>query len=127
MLEHTIGGPQLMIPNGAQNHSPTTGRDASPTLPNIPSHPTLDALISSSSAFEEASLLDDFANTTISGEETQGGIPPRIGDPGKRMLGAALGLRLASLNRGNIPTGESELDSNSAHQGQEDMRVPMWN
>jgi hypothetical protein len=52
----------------------------SPSLPDIPSHPTLDSLI-------DATL-------------NAGGAPgngPRIGDPGKRMLGHALGMRHPSL------------------------------
>jgi hypothetical protein len=48
----------------------------SPSLPDLPSHPTLDALI-------DASLAN--------GPGPRG--PNHIGDPGKRMIGHALGVR----------------------------------
>jgi hypothetical protein len=65
----------------------------SPTLPSLPSHPTLNALISSS--------LGDVADPTTSDPAVLAAQPehnpPRIGDPGKRMLGAALGMRHPAL------------------------------
>jgi len=68
------------------------GREGSPTLPNLPSHPTLDSLINSSLGDGPAPPTDP-AILAMS-PQTSG---PRIGDPGKRMLGAALGVRHPGL------------------------------
>jgi hypothetical protein len=68
------------------------GREGSPSLPSLPAHPTLDSLINSS-------LVDgpppptDPAILAMSPHSSG----PRIGDPGKRMLGAALGVRHPGL------------------------------
>jgi len=104
----------ILNPNNIRNgHAPLSGqhvviperqadREPSPTLPNLPSHPTLNALISSS-------LGDSTAGTDILGSDPsisslqqpqqthEVSAPPRIGDPGKRMLGAALGVRHPGL------------------------------
>ena len=78
-------------------------REPSPTLPNLPSHPTLNALISSTlgSPNAEDAPPSDPAILAIGGPaidptESIGG-PPRIGDPGRRMVGAALGIRHPGL------------------------------
>jgi len=77
------------------------GREPSPTLPSLPSHPTLNALISSSlgevvgSGGGNPSPPSDPAIVATSLSHDVGG--PRIGDPGKRMLGAALGVRHPGL------------------------------
>ena len=83
----------VSIPNGALLGY---GREPSPTLPNIPSQPTLDSLILSSSSFGEDVILNDPAILAAS-TEVPVGAGPRIGDPGKRMLGAALGVRHPGL------------------------------
>lgn len=80
------------------------GREPSPTLPSLPSHPTLNALISSTLG-ESALVPSDPAILTTSLHEQQqqqmtGGA--RIGDPGKRMLGAALGVRHPGLGPRNL-------------------------
>jgi len=88
------GGQHVAIPENQQ----ASGRENSPTLPSLPSHPTLNALISSSlgeTAGTALTLPSDPAILTTSLHQPQ---PeplsgPRIGDPGKRMLGAALGVR----------------------------------
>ncbi|RDX51953.1 hypothetical protein OH76DRAFT_1346020 [Lentinus brumalis] len=71
-------------------------REPSPTLPNIPAHPTLNALISSSLG-PDVSPMDPTANdpAVLAAQPDHGA--PRIGDPGKRMLGAALGMRHPGL------------------------------
>ncbi|KAL0951780.1 hypothetical protein HGRIS_008451 [Hohenbuehelia grisea] len=85
------------------DHNPSNGRESSPTLPSLPSQPTLNALINSSLT---DTLPSDPAIVAVSTQpEVMGG--PRIGDPGKRMLGAALGVRHPSLgprmvNGGNV-------------------------
>ncbi|KAH9044637.1 hypothetical protein EDB85DRAFT_1854252 [Lactarius pseudohatsudake] len=68
------------------------GREGSPTLPSLPSHPTLDSLINSTLGDGSAPPSDP-AILAISPQASG----PRIGDPGKRMLGAALGVRHPGL------------------------------
>ena len=71
----------------------SSAREPSPTLPSIPAQPTLNALIQQSApSFGDDSILNDPAIIATSADVQQGGAP-RIGDPGKRMLGAALGVR----------------------------------
>lgn len=87
-------------------------REPSPTLPNIPSHPTLNALISSSLSGVDASVPDPIASdpAILAAQPEHGG--PRIGDPGKRMLGAALGVRHPSLGPrvvSGAPNGMAEM------------------
>jgi len=77
------------------------GREPSPTLPSLPSHPTLNALISSSlgevvGSVGNPSPPSDPAIVATSLSHDAAGAP-RIGDPGKRMLGAALGVRHPGL------------------------------
>jgi len=68
------------------------GREGSPSLPSLPSHPTLDSLISSS--LGDGSVPATDPAILVMSPHTSG---PRIGDPGKRMLGAALGVRHPGL------------------------------
>jgi hypothetical protein len=95
-------------PNGQQSLNNTvsippnlnaTGREPSPTLPSLPSHPTLNSLISSS--LGEAVARDNTLPTdpaiVAAGLHPEGMSGPRIGDSGKRMLGAALGVRHPAL------------------------------
>jgi len=89
-------------------HQLVNGREPSPTLPSLPSHPTLNALINSSLGDvvgSNASPPNDPAIVAVS--LSHGDNAPRIGDPGKRMLGAALGVRLAPrvMNGGNGNAG----------------------
>lgn len=91
--------PAFQIPT---NISPRD-REPSPTLPNLPSHPTLNALISStlgSPDLDNAPPSDPailaFGGPALDTSESVGS-PPRIGDPGRRMLGAALGVRHPGL------------------------------
>jgi hypothetical protein len=81
-------------------HPNTIGREGSPTLPTLPSHPTLNSLISSSLSSdaigsENSPVHSDPAIVETSLSEGSGA--PRIGNPGKRMVGAALGLRHPGL------------------------------
>jgi hypothetical protein len=111
------------IPDGQTlNHPYTLPRDHSPTLPNVPAHPTLSSLINlslgpsdvlippqESSAVPIVSPGDDSAPgssataTPMSPERQQQGLaqgvssPPRVGDPARRMVGHALGIRHPSL------------------------------
>lgn len=71
-------------------------REPSPTLPNIPSHPTLNSLISSSLGGDAAAVDPTVVDPAIVAALPDHGAP-RIGDPGKRMLGAALGVRHPGL------------------------------
>ncbi|KAI0068012.1 hypothetical protein BV25DRAFT_504244 [Artomyces pyxidatus] len=84
--------------NGHGGGTPTSpiGREGSPTLPSLPSQPTLDSLITSS--------LADPAILAVSPASSG----PRIGDPGKRMLGAALGVRHPGLAPRQVGAGNAE-------------------
>jgi len=88
---------QISIPPpGAGNG---LGREPSPTLPNLPTQPTLNSLISSSLSSSEQ--LSD-ASTTSGGPGDGNGNAssgPRIGNPGKRMLAHSLGRRHPNLAR----------------------------
>jgi len=83
-------------PNGNGLISPTAAREPSPTLPTLPSHPTLNSLINLSLGEGLHDLTVDSATVQTSLDSPPGG-GPRIGDPGKRMLGAALGVRHPGL------------------------------
>jgi len=107
-LSHQVSIPDFQSSNG--------GREPSPTLPNLPSHPTLNSLISSSLGEAvtnpNGTPPSDPAILATSLNSEQGG--PRIGDPGKRMLGAALGVRHPGLGPRTIngspePTGMKEI------------------
>ncbi|KAI0348133.1 hypothetical protein BDW22DRAFT_1350286 [Trametopsis cervina] len=87
--------------NGANNTNGTPDVNASPResyppsleLPTLPAHPSLKALISSSLGDVEEAPAMDPAIIAAQPEHSA----PRIGDPGKRMLGAALGVRHPAL------------------------------
>lgn len=66
------------------------GREPSPTLPSLPSHPTLNALITST--------LSDMTPPENGMDNGSGGLPPKVGDPARRMVGAALGIRHPSIS-----------------------------
>jgi hypothetical protein len=94
----------------------------SPTLPSLPSHPTLNALISSSLGEAVAgtnnNLPSDPAILTTSLQQHQESLSgPRIGDPGKRMLGAALGVRHPGLGPRMVNGGGNGSPSSSPAQG----------
>jgi len=80
-----------------------TDGQPSPTLPSLPSHPTLNALISSSLgeavAGTNLNIPADPAilSASLHQPHSESLSGPRIGDPGKRMLGAALGVRHPGL------------------------------
>ncbi|KAJ7204460.1 hypothetical protein GGX14DRAFT_460478 [Mycena pura] len=91
--------PHLSMPI-LEHHLNGTGREPSPTLPSLPSHPSLNALISSSlgdAVRTNPSPPSDPAILASSMHPDFAGGGPRIGDPGKRMLGAALGVRHPAL------------------------------
>jgi len=88
----------------ATNLNGTGPREPSPTLPSIPAHPTLNSLISSG--------LNDL---TPPGDASEGasyipdsGVPPKFGDPARRMVGAALGIRHPSIGKTDSPIKEVE-------------------
>ncbi len=87
-------------------------RESSPTLPSLPSHPTLNSLINSSlgEVVAGSGIPSDPAilTTSLQASASESGGGPRIGDPGKRMLGHALGVRhpgLVSRINGNGSNG----------------------
>lgn len=84
------------------------GREPSPTLPSLPSHPTLNALISSSLGADVSPIDPTAADPAVLAAQPEHGAP-RIGDPGKRMLGAALGVRHPGLGPrvvGGVPEAQ---------------------
>ena len=107
--------PTLQTLQTLTNISPRD-REPSPTLPNLPSHPTLNALISSTlgSPNDDAPPSDPailaIGGPAIENPESIGG-PPRIGDPGRRMVGAALGIRHPGLS--NRAIGQRSTSSNN--------------
>jgi len=115
----TPSGQHVAVPDRQHDREP------SPTLPSLPSHPTLNSLISSSLG-ETNILPSDPAILTSSlqhPQPTQLGTltaPPRIGDPGKRMLGAALGVRHPGLGP-RIVSGSSVSPANGIEQVQRAM------
>jgi hypothetical protein len=109
------------IPASLSNPALVRDREPSPTLPSLPSHPTLNSLISSTlgtGAEEHNQFISgsspppsDPAIVAIGGMgdgENGSGTPPRIGDPGKRMLGHALGVRHPALGPRVIGSGSSQ-------------------
>ncbi|KAG6842415.1 hypothetical protein C0991_007545 [Blastosporella zonata] len=120
----TISGTQ---PNSNTNRTtvtipehPPNAREGSPTLPTLPSHPTLNYLINSSLGEAVAGSHNSppsdpaILATSLHPDLTTGG--PRIGDPGKRMLGAALGVRHPSLGP-RVINGSSTSPGTSPSQG----------
>lgn len=115
---HSTSAAASPIVNGNGSADPATSRDQpSPTLPSLPSHPTLNALISSSLGGDVADgALSDPA--IIAAQPEHGA--PRIGDPGKRIIGAALGMRHPSLGPrviGNINSLNGISDMQRAMNG----------
>jgi len=116
-------GASVPRPNNATGSGPSTGSlslgrssgasmwstvaakpgNSSPTLPNIPSHPTLNSLISSASPQLSSGEL---AEEGSGGEGDRG---PRIGEPGKRMVAAGLGVRRPSASAGGADKALSEV------------------
>ncbi|KAJ7109792.1 hypothetical protein C8R44DRAFT_263038 [Mycena epipterygia] len=92
---HPGMGQQVTIP--IPDHM--NGREPSPTLPSLPSHPTLNALINSSlgEGHHGSPPSDPAILASSMHPDMLAGGGPRIGDPGKRMLGAALGVRHPAL------------------------------
>lgn len=106
MKNSTINGsiPEHPVVSVNTNGNGTFGREPSPTLPSMPTQPTLSSMISSSSSFGEEAILNDPAILAAS-SETSGGSAPRIGDPAKRMLGSALGVRHPGLGPRTLSGG----------------------
>jgi len=84
----------ITIPSSTSAPQGATFREPSPTLPNLPAQPTLNSLISSS-------LSPNHLSTSAGGENTSApsGLPPRIGDPGRRMVAHSLGMKHPGLSR----------------------------
>jgi len=97
----------LPLPLSGPPISPV-GREGSPTLPNLPSHPTLDALINSSLGDGSAPAPTPPSDPAILAISPQAS-GPRIGDPGKRMLGAALGVRHPGLQPRQVGNAEQAM------------------
>lgn len=119
-------GQHVAIPE----HQHPNGREPSPTLPSLPSHPTLNSLINSSLGESVSGIPPDPAIVATSAQnETIS--PPRIGDPGKRMLGAALGVRHPGLGprilNGNGSPGTSPSQGGEIDQAMREAQRAMGN
>jgi len=82
------------------------GREGSPSLPSLPSHPTLDSLINSTLIDGSGPSPPTDPAILAMSPQTSG---PRIGDPGKRMLGAALGVRHPGLPPRQVGNAEHSM------------------
>jgi len=112
-LQHITISSSVSAPHG------TAFREPSPTLPNLPQQPTLNALISSSLSPDHLSSGATFAdNQTQAQAQVQAPVQvpsyssavththtssstgaPRIGDPGRRMVAHSLGVKHPGLSR----------------------------
>ncbi|KAF8899127.1 hypothetical protein BD779DRAFT_1465117 [Infundibulicybe gibba] len=115
-------------------HQSSSGREPSPTLPSLPSHPTLNSLISSSLGESVTSSHNPHSDPAIvasSMHSDMSGGPggPRIGNPGKRMLGAALGVRHPALGprmlNGNGSPGSSPAQNGGVDQAMREVQRAM--
>jgi len=102
----TASGQHVAIPENINMN----GREPSPTLPPLLTHPTLNALINSSlgetvggPALNDPAIVSSSLHQQPLPAESLSG--PRIGDPGKRMLGAALGVRHPGLVGNRMSNG----------------------
>ncbi|THH19685.1 hypothetical protein EW146_g1515 [Bondarzewia mesenterica] len=91
--------------NGLAGPASPIGREGSPTLPSLPSHPTLDSLISSTLGDSVPPPDPAILSMGMHSSGMPSGAGPRIGDPGKRMLGAALGVRHPGLPPRQVGAG----------------------
>jgi len=101
-LSGSLSMPEPPLPLQKTTTISPKDREPSPTLPNLPSHPTLNSLISSTlgSPDLDGGPPSDPAILAIGGpaiDNPENVGAPRIGDPGRRMLGAALGMRHPGL------------------------------
>jgi len=126
IAEHPHSPPSAIsttLSNGSNLSS--LGREPSPTLPSIPAHPTLNSLILSSfgGSGEDAVLNDPaIVASSIDGNSISG---PRIGDPGKRMLGAALGVRHPGLGGRSLSGGAGGHSGGGADQALKEVQKAM--
>ncbi|KAF8220788.1 hypothetical protein L208DRAFT_1331718 [Tricholoma matsutake] len=122
-------GQNIAIPE----HQDADGREPSPTLPSLPSHPTLNYLISSSlgEAVAGGNNSPPSDPAILSSSLQSDGVGgPRIGDPGKRMLGAALGVRHPGLgprmlNGGSGSPGTSPSQGGGVDQAMREVQRAM--
>jgi len=109
------GGPGYLSQSSSANSNLSSlGREPSPTLPNIPNQPTLNSLISSSlspdiSPIEHEPSVSPSPPTSDStpAEASVYAAPPKIGDPGRRMVAGALGIRHPGLSHRSVSSGGS--------------------
>ncbi|KAH7106791.1 hypothetical protein BKA62DRAFT_650359 [Auriculariales sp. MPI-PUGE-AT-0066] len=99
------GNGQLSHSSSTQSNLSTIVRESSPTLPPMPNQPTLNALINST-----LSDLDQTTSRTGSSPPSEAErVAPKIGDPGRRMVGHHLGIRHPGLGRPASSNGGSDI------------------
>jgi len=76
-----------------------TAREPSPTLPSLPSHPTLNALISS--GLNDLTPPGEGPEAASYVTENGSSAAPKVGDPARRMVGHALGIRHPGIGKGD--------------------------
>ncbi|KAG8902051.1 hypothetical protein FRC01_009675 [Tulasnella sp. 417] len=94
-----VGGLDVAAATALANNN----REPSPTLPSLPTHPSLNALISSS--------LNDLTppgEVAEDGSPISTGLPPKVGDPARRMVGHALGIRHPGITSARADVKELE-------------------
>jgi len=77
-------------------------REPSPTLPSLPSHPTLGALFNS--ALNDLTPPGEVGDSAF--DPTGTAAAPKVGDPARRMVGHALGIRHPGINKSEAPVKE---------------------
>lgn len=103
------GGLDVAAANAGGNNN----REPSPTLPNLPTHPSLNALITSSLSDLTPPADSAEGGSYLSDTLASGGAPPKVGDPAKRMVGHALGIRHPGIANSR-PDAVKELEKGMA-------------
>ena len=110
------------------------GREPSPTLPPLSTYPTLNALIKSSlgetvagPSLNDPAIVSTSLQSQSQLQPAESVSGPRIGDPGKRMLGAALGVKHPGLvgNRMMSNGGGQHMSSGNGHTMRDNMHRAM--
>jgi len=92
-------GQYVSLPSSNSAPQNLAYREPSPTLPNLPTHPTLNSLISSSLSSDHLVGLAGGEGAGMGSGSSSAAGAPRIGDPGRRMVAHSLGMKHPALSR----------------------------